>query len=181
DGDEPFPVRLRRPAAAVQVHRPRAGGAAQNQHQRRGPTRVESLRHLHGVAPGESGGVDGQVMSAGRERGGVSAASGGGQSGEGGEHRADLSLHTSGRRSMILLSSFRSDPLYRDLAMQIPLDYGRTGLPVTLPADRVVGPLAIRDAEPLADPAAALEAALAKPIGTGPLAELARGKKDACI
>src|SRR4051795_4479952 len=65
--------------------------------------------------------------------------------------------------------------------MQLTLDYGRTGLPVTLPADRVVGPLAIRDAEPLADPAAALAAALADPIGARPLAELARGKKDACI
>src|SRR5438132_7869922 len=65
--------------------------------------------------------------------------------------------------------------------MHVTLDYGRTGLPVTLPADRVVGPLAIRDAEPLADPAAALDAALANPIGARPLAELARGKKDACI
>src|SRR5437764_12604297 len=65
--------------------------------------------------------------------------------------------------------------------MRLTLDYGRTGLPVTLPADRVVGPLAIRDATPLPDPAAALEAALADPIGARPLAELARGKKDACI
>src|SRR5262245_36693613 len=65
--------------------------------------------------------------------------------------------------------------------MQITLDYGRTGLPVTLPDDRVVGPLAIRPADPLADPAAALEAALANPIGARPLAELAGGRKDACI
>src|SRR5690349_18246186 len=65
--------------------------------------------------------------------------------------------------------------------MQLTLDYGRTGLPVTLPADRVVGPLAIRDAEPLADPAAALEHALANPIGSRPLAEIARGRQDACI
>jgi len=65
--------------------------------------------------------------------------------------------------------------------MQVTLDYGRTGLAVTLPADRVVGPLAIRDAEPLADPAATLDAALANPIGARPLAELAHGRKDACI
>src|SRR5262245_3176007 len=65
--------------------------------------------------------------------------------------------------------------------MQVTLDYGRTGLPITLPADRVVGPLAIRPAAPLPDPDAALEAALARPIGTRPLAELARGRKDACI
>jgi nickel-dependent lactate racemase len=65
--------------------------------------------------------------------------------------------------------------------MNFTLDYGRTGLPVTLPADRVVGPLAIRDAAPLADPAAALDAALRQPIGARPLAEIARGRKDACI
>src|SRR5437588_2417683 len=65
--------------------------------------------------------------------------------------------------------------------MRLTLDYGRTGLPVTLPADRVVGPLAIRDVEPLPDPAAALDQALAAPIGTRPLAEIARGRADACI
>src|SRR5438876_10148633 len=65
--------------------------------------------------------------------------------------------------------------------MQVTLDYGRTGLPVTLPADRVIGPLTIRDAEQLADAAAALDAALAQPIGARPLAELARGKTNACI
>src|SRR5437588_8391978 len=65
--------------------------------------------------------------------------------------------------------------------MRLTLDYGRTGLAVTLPADRVVGPLAIRDAAPLPDPAAALDAALRAPIGTRPLAEIARGRKDACI
>lgn len=65
--------------------------------------------------------------------------------------------------------------------MKIKLDYGRTGLDVELPADRVVGPLAIRDAVPLADPTQAIADMLAKPIGTPPLAELARGKKSACI
>jgi nickel-dependent lactate racemase len=65
--------------------------------------------------------------------------------------------------------------------MRVTLDYGRTGLPVTLPDDRVVGPLAIRDAAPLPDPAGVLEAALANPTGTPSLAELARGRSDACI
>jgi nickel-dependent lactate racemase len=65
--------------------------------------------------------------------------------------------------------------------MRIKLDYGRTGVDVDLPADRVVGPLAIRPALPLADPAAALAAALASPIGTPPLAQVARGRKNACI
>lgn len=66
--------------------------------------------------------------------------------------------------------------------MNITLDYGKTGLAVELPDDRLIAPpLAIRDAAPLADPAAALEHALASPVGTPPLAELAKGKKTACI
>jgi nickel-dependent lactate racemase len=65
--------------------------------------------------------------------------------------------------------------------MRIQLDYGRSGLDVELPDDRVVGPLAIRPAPPLADPAADIEAALADPIGTPPLAEVARGRRDACV
>jgi lactate racemase len=66
--------------------------------------------------------------------------------------------------------------------MQITLDYGKTGLAVTLPAERLVAPpLAIRPAPPMADPSAALEAALASPVGTKPLSELARGKKTACV
>jgi nickel-dependent lactate racemase len=65
--------------------------------------------------------------------------------------------------------------------MQVTLDYGRTGLSVELPDDRVIGPLAIRAATPLANPDAAVEAALAQPIGTPPLAEVARGRRNACI
>ena len=66
--------------------------------------------------------------------------------------------------------------------MRFGFDYGKTGLDVELPGNgKVVGPLSIREAPPLANPQAALEAALANPIGTAPLAELAKGKKDACI
>jgi nickel-dependent lactate racemase len=65
--------------------------------------------------------------------------------------------------------------------MHITLDYGRTGLPVELPDERVVGPLAIRPAAPLADPEATAAAVLARPTGTPPLAQLARGRKNACI
>lgn len=65
--------------------------------------------------------------------------------------------------------------------MRVTLDYGRTGLEVTLPDERVIGPLAIRPAPPLADPEAALVQALRQPIGTPPLAELARGRQNACI
>ncbi|MBO0701042.1 MAG: nickel-dependent lactate racemase [Zavarzinella sp.] len=65
--------------------------------------------------------------------------------------------------------------------MKVTLDYGRTGLDVTLPDDRTIGPLTIREAAPLADPERALEEALRNPIGTKPLADLAKGRKSACI
>jgi nickel-dependent lactate racemase len=65
--------------------------------------------------------------------------------------------------------------------MRITLDYGRTGLDVDLPENRLVGPLAIRDAAPLADPQAAIGRALQDPIGSRPLAELAKGRRNACI
>ena len=65
--------------------------------------------------------------------------------------------------------------------MNVTLDYGRTGLAVTLPDDRMIAPpLAIRPTEPLADQVAAIENAIANPIGSRPLAEIARGKKSAC-
>jgi lactate racemase len=65
--------------------------------------------------------------------------------------------------------------------MRIKLDYGRTGVEVDLPKDRLVGPLAIRDVEPLGNPEEAIAKVLAKPKGTASLAELARGRKSACI
>jgi lactate racemase len=65
--------------------------------------------------------------------------------------------------------------------MHIKLDYGRTGLDVNLPDDRLVGPLAIRPAAPLPEPAQVIRDAIARPIGTPPLAEMARGKKSVCI
>jgi nickel-dependent lactate racemase len=70
-------------------------------------------------------------------------------------------------------------PLMKPL--KVTLDYGKTGLDVELPAERVVGPLSIRDVPPLSDPAGDLARALANPIGTSPLAELAAGKRNACI
>jgi nickel-dependent lactate racemase len=65
--------------------------------------------------------------------------------------------------------------------MRVRLEYARTGLEVELPDERVVRTLAYKDAVPLAEPTAALDAVLARPNGTPPLAELARGRKDACI
>src|SRR5262245_5695633 len=65
--------------------------------------------------------------------------------------------------------------------MRVRLEYARTGLEVDLPSDRVVRTLSYKDAPPLADPAAVLAERLAHPTGTAPLAELARGRRDACI
>src|SRR5258707_13518736 len=66
-------------------------------------------------------------------------------------------------------------------AMRVTLEYGKTGLEVELPDDRIVGPLAIKPAPPLEDPESVLWGKLAHPTGSPPLAELARGKKSACI
>jgi nickel-dependent lactate racemase len=65
--------------------------------------------------------------------------------------------------------------------MKIKLDYGRTGLDVDLPDDRIVGPLAIRPAAPLTHPEQAIAACLANPTGTPSLVQLAKGRKNACI
>ncbi|HVX62534.1 MAG TPA: nickel-dependent lactate racemase [Pirellulales bacterium] len=65
--------------------------------------------------------------------------------------------------------------------MRFQLEYGRSGLQVELPDDRLVRPLAYKQAEPLADPSEALAERLARPTGTAPLAELARGRQNACI
>jgi len=65
--------------------------------------------------------------------------------------------------------------------MRVRLAYGRSGLDVDLPGDRVVRTLSYKDAPPLPDPEAVVRAQLARPIGSPPLAELARGRTDACI
>jgi nickel-dependent lactate racemase len=65
--------------------------------------------------------------------------------------------------------------------MKIRLDYGRHGLDVDLPAERLVGPLAISPAPALADPVAAIERAIEQPLGTKALSELARDRRDACV
>jgi nickel-dependent lactate racemase len=65
--------------------------------------------------------------------------------------------------------------------MRVKLEYGKTGLDVELPDDRVVGPLAIRPAPPLEDPEAVLHEKLAHPTGTPALANLARNRTSACI
>ncbi len=61
--------------------------------------------------------------------------------------------------------------------MRVRLEYARTGLEVELPGERVVRQLAYKNAVPLSDPQAVLADVLAHPIGTPPLAELARGAR----
>jgi nickel-dependent lactate racemase len=65
--------------------------------------------------------------------------------------------------------------------MRVRLAYGRDGLEVDLPGERVVRSLAYKDATPLAHPEIVLREALAAPIGTAPLRDLARGQRTACI
>jgi nickel-dependent lactate racemase len=65
--------------------------------------------------------------------------------------------------------------------MRITLDYGKTGLKVEIPDRNLVGPLGLRAVEPLPHPDRALAGALARPIGSPPLSQLARGRKSACI
>jgi lactate racemase len=65
--------------------------------------------------------------------------------------------------------------------MRVRLDYGKTGLDVELPDRNLVGVLGLRPALPIEEPERAAEQALAAPIGSLPLAQIARGRRDACI
>lgn len=59
------------------------------------------------------------------------------------------------------------------------LRFGREMVSLELPDSTVV--LEMKPLAPLADPAGAVREALERPIGSPPLAELARGRKSACI
>ncbi len=65
--------------------------------------------------------------------------------------------------------------------MRVKLEYGKIGLDVNLPDDRVVRSLSYKDAIPLSDPASSFREVLQEPTGTPALADLARGRRDACI
>jgi predicted Zn-dependent protease len=62
--------------------------------------------------------------------------------------------------------------------MRVRLEYGRHGLQVELPSERVVRSLAYQNASPLAEPERALRAVLEMPCGTPPLRELAAARRD---
>ncbi|MCI0512514.1 nickel-dependent lactate racemase [candidate division KSB1 bacterium] len=65
--------------------------------------------------------------------------------------------------------------------MQVKLEYGQTGLPVTLPAPNVVKVLSMKSSPIIEAPAQKLIERLQRPIASPPLAGLARGKKSACV
>jgi nickel-dependent lactate racemase len=65
--------------------------------------------------------------------------------------------------------------------MRCRLEYGREGLDIDLPDERVVRSLAYKQAPPLPCPAASLSDVLQHPTGTAPLRQLAHGKRTACI
>ena len=65
--------------------------------------------------------------------------------------------------------------------MQFQLEYGKTGLDVTLPERNVVRSLAYKDVPPLANPSVAFQASLASPIGSASFHQLANRCKSACI
>ena len=65
--------------------------------------------------------------------------------------------------------------------MRVTLEYGRVGMDVTLPDANVVKCLGYRLAQPIADPPGTILKALASPIGSPPLADLAKGRHSACI
>jgi nickel-dependent lactate racemase len=65
--------------------------------------------------------------------------------------------------------------------MRVRLDYGRTGLDVSLAGLPSVEILEPHGAAPLADPVAAVEQSLRFPIGAPPLSRLAQGRRSACI
>ena len=66
-------------------------------------------------------------------------------------------------------------------AQDFGLSYGRGSLPLVLPQEARPTVIRKRVLPKLADPSAAIDAAFAAPIGAKPLADLARGRRSACI
>jgi nickel-dependent lactate racemase len=81
-----------------------------------------------------------------------------------------------GFRDFILFSSFISA---RRNSMKIELPCGKDTITLDLPD--TVRMIATHESSFIADPHAAVAEVLANPIGTPPLAELAQGRKNACI
>ena len=65
--------------------------------------------------------------------------------------------------------------------MRVRLDYGRTGLEVELPDQNVVGVLTLQEITAVADSSLAVRDAMQTPVGSLPLSDIAKGRKDAVI
>ena len=65
--------------------------------------------------------------------------------------------------------------------METNFAFGKSGIVTSLPGERIYDLIESRSALPLANPLAAIEAALDHPIASIPLAELAAGKRTAAI
>jgi len=65
--------------------------------------------------------------------------------------------------------------------MDLTLRYGRRGLPVALPDDRVRHVLRFHPLPVIEAPSSAIRAAVRAPIGCAPLREMAAGRRNACI
>ena len=65
--------------------------------------------------------------------------------------------------------------------MRVHLNYGKGQLPLELPDDLEVEVIRKKAMPLAADPAAAVAAALAQPVGAAPLSEAAKGARTACI
>jgi len=65
--------------------------------------------------------------------------------------------------------------------MRVRLDYHREGIEVEIPDANLAGILELKTVPPLANPEAAVRKALANPAGSPPLAEIAKGKRTACV
>ncbi len=65
--------------------------------------------------------------------------------------------------------------------MRVHLEYGRTGLDVELPDRSVIRTLSYKSVAPLPNPDAALLEVLQNPTRSPPLAQIAAGRRDACI
>lgn len=65
--------------------------------------------------------------------------------------------------------------------MRVRLDYGRSGLEASLVSAANIELLEPQSTKPLSNPPAAIENAYRSPIGSASLAEIASGKRNACI
>lgn len=65
--------------------------------------------------------------------------------------------------------------------MKLTLDYDKTGIEVDIPDRNLTAVLGMNPVSPLAHPGERTREALAAPIGSAPLAGLARGRRDACV